>query len=94
MDPWVRAQEEETVAGFGALEDHRGRSVRFTVLRSAADGAWCLEITPHLAGTASAHDVRGFALGVLDTLEAVGASRADRAVLAGGARALLAALDG
>ncbi|CAM5665284.1 hypothetical protein SAVIM338S_06883 [Streptomyces avidinii] len=58
------------VAQFGALEDARGRSVRFSVRLRAADGTWFVEITPSLLGVARAQDVRGFARGVLDTLAA------------------------
>ncbi|WP_329389293.1 hypothetical protein OG625_35790 [Streptomyces sp. NBC_01351] len=74
----VRAirEDSEIAAQFGALEDGRGQSVRFTVWRRAVDGSWLVEITPHLLGVARAEDVRGFARGILDTL-AAGAGESD-----------------
>ncbi|MGW6710812.1 hypothetical protein ACWGDE_38805 [Streptomyces sp. NPDC054956] len=68
----VRAIREfgEIVAQFGALEDGRGRPVRFTVRRRVPDGTWLVEITPHLAGVARAEDVRAFARGIVGVLAA------------------------
>ncbi|MEU9800713.1 hypothetical protein [Streptomyces sp. NPDC051000] len=74
----VRVVREDSlvVAEFGALEDCGGRPVRFAVRRGAADGAWLVEITPHLLGVARAEDLRHFAHGILDTLSA-GAGESD-----------------
>ncbi|MGW0904245.1 hypothetical protein [Streptomyces sp. NPDC002853] len=66
-------EESVVVAEFPGLADLRGEPVRFVVRhhspQGTRQGAWLVELDPHLLGIARPADVRALAEGILDTLE-------------------------
>lgn len=69
MDLKALRDASEVIAEFAGLTDLVGTPVRFTVRRHRPDGAWLIELAPHLLALAQAVDVRAFAEGILAVLE-------------------------